>query len=98
MSKDTLYNLVDGVKVPLTEAEVIEFEVAEQKHGIEEKEAALTLYQSLRKAVYPSAEELLLALVEKDADGDRTHWDALMAKRREVKLKYPKPVPVEDTK
>ena len=46
-------------------------------------------YSRKRKAEYPSIEDLMVALAEKEA-GDSTMWDEVTIKRQAIKLKYPK--------
>ena len=90
--------LVNGVEVPLTQDDIKDLEILNIAH--EEFMAKLKEeeYLELRKQNYPTPEELVIALVEKDVDGDSTNWDALMIKRQEVKLEFPKPEPVQATK
>ena len=47
-------------------------------------------YARSRKSEYPSIHDVTVASVEK-AEGDSTMWDEIIAKRAEVKAKYPKP-------
>ena len=49
-----------------------------------------TEYQRLRKKVYPSQEDLLIALWEKNMEGRPEAADALQVERAAIKLQYPK--------
>tara|TARA_B100001996_G_scaffold258043_1_gene200669 strand:- start:8260 stop:8451 length:192 start_codon:yes stop_codon:yes gene_type:complete len=49
-------------------------------------------YKKSRQAEYPSPEEWIIALVQKEIDDDSTEWDRLVERRSVVKTKYP---PVE---
>ena len=51
---------------------------------------ASTAYKELRRAEYPTVEDIADALFKKEA-GDSTEWDAFAAQREEIKAKYPKP-------
>jgi len=62
--------------------------------GITEKQirdkAKLVEYKSKRLSQYPSLNELIVALAEKE-EGDDTMWKELTAKRQKVKTDNPKP-------
>ena len=47
-------------------------------------------YQRTRKPLYPSIEDLAVALAEK-AEGDSAMWDEITKKRQAIKKLYPKP-------
>ena len=47
-------------------------------------------YQRTRKPLYPSIEDVTVALAEK-AEGDSTMWDAISKQRADVKKAHPKP-------
>jgi hypothetical protein len=47
-------------------------------------------YQRTRKPLYPSIEDVAVALAEK-AEGDSTMWDAISKQRADVKKAHPKP-------
>ena len=47
-------------------------------------------YQRLRKPLYPSIEDVTVALAEK-AEGDSAMWDEITKKRQAIKKLYPKP-------
>ena len=47
-------------------------------------------YQRLRKHLYPSIEDVTVALAEK-AEGDSKMWDEITKKRADVKETHPKP-------
>ena len=47
-------------------------------------------YQRDRELVYPSIQDIVVALAEKEA-GDDTMWEEITAKRQKVKADNPKP-------
>jgi hypothetical protein len=47
-------------------------------------------YQRTRKPLYPTIEDVTVALAEK-AEGDSTMWDAISKQRADVKKAHPKP-------
>ena len=47
-------------------------------------------YQRDRKPLYPSIEDVTVALAEK-AEGDSTMWDEITKKQQAIKKLYPKP-------
>lgn len=53
-------------------------------------EAQNNQYKDLRKAEYPSLEDMIVALIEKE-EGRPEALNALMELRLQVKLQYPKP-------
>lgn len=75
------HKLVNGVKVPLTDAEIEEFEL---RSLIREEEKATTLYRDQRASEYPSLEDQLDLIYHNGLDA----WKAVIAS---VKAKYPKP-------
>jgi len=46
-------------------------------------------YARQRATEYPSLEDVIVALAEKE-EGDSTMWDEITVKRAEIKDKYPK--------
>ena len=46
-------------------------------------------HQKSRQGEYPTPEEWIIALVQKEVDDDSTEWDKLVQRRCEVKTKYP---------
>ena len=46
-------------------------------------------HQKSRQGEYPTPEEWIIALVQKEVDGDSKEWDELVQRRGEVKTKYP---------
>ena len=84
-----LHKLVDGVQVPLTPEEIEEFNERERLHAIRTAEAAAKAYIRLRAENYPTIEELVVALVEKE-EGRPEMLTALLAQRQRVKLLFPK--------
>lgn len=86
-----MFKLVNGVEVLLSQEEIDEIVAREAIH--EQKVAAdsLVIYKLLRQKEYPSLNELLVAMIEKE-EGRPQALEALMIVREQVKLKYPKPV------
>lgn len=86
-----MHKLVNGIEVPLTEQEILEYQTREAAHL--EKLAAYELvkYRDQRGAEYPALNDMLVAIIEKYGEGRSESFDALMAKRAAIKLKYPKP-------
>tara|TARA_B100000287_G_C20387719_1_gene684293 strand:- start:92 stop:316 length:225 start_codon:yes stop_codon:yes gene_type:complete len=54
------------------------------------KEWKKNQYQRDRQQVYPTLEELIVALVEKE-EGDDAAWKELVARRKKIKTDIPKP-------
>ena len=59
--------------------------------AIMEANKPIPTYEELRRAEYPSTDELVVALWEKVVEGRSATADVLQAKRETVKAKYPKP-------
>ena len=78
-----IHKKADGAEVP-TWAKIQEHLVTMQT-AYDAKE-----YQRLRKPLYPSIDDVTVALAEK-AEGDSTMWDAISKKRADVKKAHPKP-------
>ena len=74
---------LNGKKIPV-------WEDLQEKLAVLQTEYDALEYQRLRKPLYPSIEDVTVALAEK-AEGDSTMWDAISAKRAEVKKAHPKP-------
>ncbi len=85
-----MYKLVNGVEVALSEQEILEFQEREAAHALKQQEYLLVKYKDLRKSEYPTVDELLVALIEKE-EGRPEALNALMVQRLQVKSKYPKP-------
>lgn len=58
---------------------------------VEELKSAYNVleYRRKRKAEYPSIEDVMVALAEKE-EGNSAMWDEISVKRQSIKLKYPK--------
>jgi hypothetical protein len=81
---DTLVKVVNGVEVPLTEAEIADLEA---QWAIAEEELAATEYMALRQAEYPPLGEQF-DMIYHDSENGTTNWfDTIAA----IKAKYPKP-------
>lgn len=85
-----LHKLVNGIKVPLTEEEIKEFQDREEAGRALKQEEEKVKYRELRKVEYPTIEEVIIALVEKES-GRPEALEDIIAKRNEVKEKFPKP-------
>lgn len=85
-----MYNMVNGIEVPMTEEEILEFQAREAAHEAAMLAYNLVKYKDDRKKVYPTLEELLVALAE-DKEGRPEALADVMARRAAVKLQYPKP-------
>ncbi len=83
--------IVNGKEELLSSSEMAEFDQKEIDHKIEVLERAKQLYKELRKAEYPSTEDLVVALWEKVAENNPTPFDDLQSKRVAIKAKYPNP-------
>ena len=46
-------------------------------------------HQKSRQGEYPTPEEWIIALVQKEVDGDSKEWDELVKRSGEVKTNYP---------
>ena len=86
-----MHKLVNGIEVPLTQEEIAEFEAREVKHLESLAAYELVKYRDQRAAEYPAINDVVVALVEKYGEARSESFDALMAKRSAIKLKYPKP-------
>jgi len=87
-----MHKLVNGIEVPLTQEEILEFEAREVAHKVSLAAYELVKYKDQRAAEYPSINDMVVSLVEKYGEGRSEAFDALMAKRAAIKIKYPKPV------
>jgi uncharacterized protein YbaR (Trm112 family) len=83
------HKMVNGVSTPLTEEELADFQAREVAHLAEQQRLAGLLYQEQRRRAYPSLDEMLVALIEKE-EGRPEALNALMLKRVQVKNTYPK--------
>ena len=45
---------------------------------------------STRQSGYPSTDEWMRALIQKELDGQPEEWNKLVCKRNQIKAKYPK--------
>lgn len=86
-----MHKLVNGIEVPLTEQEILEFQQREVEHLASLQAYELVKYRDQRAAEYPALNDVVVALVEKYGESRSESFDALMAKRAAIKLKYPKP-------
>lgn len=67
-----------------------EYEITEEDLSINPQWLLIECY-SKRRAEYPTLEELVEAIMEKDGEGRPAKFNQLHALRMEVKAKYPKP-------
>ena len=85
-----MHKLVNGVEVPLTEQEILEYQEREEEHNRQQLLYSMIQYQDDRKREYPPLEEMLVALIEKE-EGRPASLNLLMSERQRIKAKYPKP-------
>ena len=85
-----MYKIVNGEMVALTPEEVIEFNAREEEYANERIQEQAVQYKTLRKKEYPSLEDMLVALIEKE-EGRPDSLNLLMSERQRIKAKYPKP-------
>ena len=86
MAKDDLSTLVwlDGNPNNITNEQI------EQKRQELIDDWNTNIYRMERQMEYPSIQEVTVALAEKE-EGDDTMWNEITEKRKQIKLKYPKP-------
>jgi len=87
------YEFTDGTEFKIEADRVVGVEKKRAMTDNEKSEydqQVATEYQRERAVVYPSIEDVTVALAEK-AEGDSTMWDAISKKRADVKKAYPKP-------
>ena len=78
--------------VPCNREDAINIYIPDFERTMEERriEADAIQYQVDRSEKYPTIEDVVVALAEKE-EGDSTMWDEISEKRQEIKIKYPKP-------
>ena len=81
-----MHKMVNGKKVDLTKEQIKLVRAKEAAAKAEELELQKTAYIEKRKAAYPSIEELVVALWEKDTK----KIAEIEAKRQEIKKNIPK--------
>lgn len=86
-----MHKIVNGISVELTKKEAEE-RMIEENFNLESREEGAWLEG--RKREYPSISDLVVALWEKSSSGDAEQFNNLEELRQEVKLKYPKKVPL----
>lgn len=84
---EILHNMVNGVQVPLTEEEVLEWELKKDVQDAKIEDLELTKYKRDRESEYPSIGEQLDMIYWDRVKGTAV-WDAVIT---QIKLKYPKP-------
>ena len=86
MAKDDLSTLVwlDGNPNNITHEQI------EQKRQELIDDWNTNIYRMERQMEYPSIQDVTVALAEKE-EGDDTMWNEITEKRKQIKLKYPKP-------
>ena len=75
---------------PLRHILLLTFDQIKAKQAELKKTYDAKEYQRLRKSLYPSIEDVTVALAEKE-EGDLTMWNEITKKRQDVKKLYPKP-------
>jgi len=88
-----MFKKVNGIDVPLTEAEINDFNEREAAHVVFLQEQKKTEYKKLRADAYPTLDEMLVALIE-EKEGRPAMLDELMLRRLQVKNQYPKPTEI----
>jgi muconolactone delta-isomerase len=83
--------MVNGVEVDLTPEEIEEFKAREAEHAAKLIEDAKIEYRLKRKSEYPPIEDVVVALLEAYQEGRPEMLKNIMAKRMDIKKKYPKP-------
>ncbi len=86
-----MHKLVNGIEVPLTEKEILDFEARQIEHETKLAAYEKVKYKDQRAAEYPSINDMVVAIIEKYGEGRAEAFDTLMAQRAATKLKYPKP-------
>ncbi len=82
--------IVNGIEVDPTQEEIDAFEAAEAEHAALMEELAKVKYKEDRRRVYPSINDLVVAIMDEKA-GDSTKINELIAQRAAVKAQFPKP-------
>jgi molecular chaperone DnaK (HSP70) len=88
-----LTKLVNGVRMPLNEQEIKEFEEREALFKKRQQEAKKTEYLRKRKLDpdMPSIEDKINAIYEKLANNNNSQLESIKKKIEEIKIKHPKP-------
>lgn len=86
----TLFNLVNGENVPLTDEDLKQREIDEQAH--QERVALMNTWPKRREKEYQEKIDpfLLTALSEHYLDADSSKLDALRQIKSDIKSRYPK--------
>lgn len=79
-----------GLDVPFTPAEEIERDREDAEFLAAAPARRTEKVREAREAEYPSEGDVIDAMFKKEA-GDPTDWDALAARRRDVKRRHPLP-------
>lgn len=82
---------INGVEVPMSQAEIDDYNERERLHNERKAMEAKTAYARARQAEYPTIEEMVVAMWEAEMEQNVDAMEALQAKRLAVKAKYPKP-------
>lgn len=85
-----MFKIVNGIEIPLNEDEILEFEKREAEHAQKIEYFLSIAYQGRRREEYPSVDELVVALIERE-EGRPEALNALMLRRQQIKNKHPKP-------
>ena len=83
--------MVNGVELPMTEADLAQIELDEAAYIVEQAALALVAYKEKRRQEYPSIEEVTVAMMEDQLEGRPEALLEIQELRAAIKLKYPKP-------
>jgi len=84
------HKIENGVKVQFTPEEEKARDAEEAQAKKDAEEALKVAYKGERRRVYPSIQDVIVSLAEKE-EGDDTMWKEISAKRAKVKSDFPKP-------
>lgn len=84
-----LYNTINGVNVPLTEDEIIEFKKREDGHMAEREAYKLVKYKDDRLKEYPLIDDMVVSLWKLIVEQKPESVAELQEKRELVKAKFP---------
>lgn len=84
-----LYNTINGVNVPLTDDEIIEFKKREDEHKAEMEAYKLVKYKDDRLKEYPLIDDMVVSLWKLIVEQKTESVAELQEKRELVKAKFP---------
>jgi len=86
-----LTKVQNGVVMPLSAEEIIDFNEREALHLVEQAALALVAYKEKRRQEYPSLDAVIVAMMEDQLEGRPEALLEIKGLRAAIKLKYPKP-------